>query len=48
MEAIAEHDAVIKSHYKACDDQSIFDSLPDAGPVFAPRLLVAFGENRAR
>ena len=48
MEAIVEHDAAIKSHYKACDDQAIFDSLPGAGPVFAPRLLVAFGENRAR
>ena len=26
----------------------MFDALPGAGPVFAPRLLVAFGEQRER
>ena len=29
-------------------DKFIFDSLPGAGPKMAPRLLVAFGENRER
>ena len=29
-------------------DFSLFQALPGAGPVFAPRLLVAFGEQRAR
>ncbi len=48
MQAISEHDVEIKQHYKACTDQVIFDSLPGADPVFAPRLLVAFGENRDR
>jgi hypothetical protein len=29
-------------------DYQFFDDLPGAGPTFAPRLLVAFGENRDR
>jgi transposase len=29
-------------------DYHLFDDLPGAGPTFAPRLLVAFGENRDR
>ena len=29
------------------DDRYLFDSLPGAGAQFAPRLLVAFGSNRA-
>ena len=29
-------------------DYQFFDDLPGAGPTFAPRLLVAFGENRER
>jgi len=48
MLAINEHDLEIKQHYKGCQDRVVFDSLPGAGPVFAPRLLVAFGENRER
>ena len=48
MMAIDEHDLEIKQRYKGCQDQIVFDSLPRAGPVFAPRLLVAFGENRER
>jgi transposase len=27
-------------------DYELFDALPGAGPTFAPRLLIAFGENR--
>jgi hypothetical protein len=45
IEAIAEHHTEIKQRYNACTDQFICDSLPGAGPVFAPRLLVAFGED---
>lgn len=48
MEAIKEHDKEIKTRYAACTDHDLFSSLPGAGPVFAPRLLVAFGENRSR
>ena len=29
-------------------DYKLFDELPGAGPTFAPRLLVAFGERRER
>ncbi|MCK5354162.1 MAG: IS110 family transposase, partial [Methyloprofundus sp.] len=29
-------------------DYSLFSSLPGAGPSLAPRLLVAFGEQRER
>lgn len=29
-------------------DYQLFDDLPGAGPIFAPRHLVAFGENRDR
>lgn len=48
MQSITEHDVEIKQRYKRCTDHEIFDSFPGAGPVFAPRLLVAFGENRER
>lgn len=48
MESIKEHDREIKQRYAACADTDIFSSFPGAGPVFAPRLLVAFGEDRSR
>ena len=48
VEAITAHDSQIKHYYAKCNDRDIFDSLPGAGPVFAPRLLTAFGENRNR
>jgi transposase len=48
MEAIKEHDKEIKQRYAETADTEIFSSFPGAGPVFAPRLLVAFGENRSR
>ena len=48
IETISEHDKEIKQRYKQCTDHVIFDSFPGAGPVFAPRLLTAFGENRNR
>jgi transposase len=38
----------IKTRYRATSDHFIFDSFPGAGPQMAPRLLVAFGENRSR
>ena len=41
-------DDEIKGRYKLLDDRYLFDSLPGAGVLFAPRLLVAFGSNRAR
>jgi len=48
MEAIKEYDKEIKQRYADSTDTEIFSSFPGAGPVFAPRLLVAFGEDRSR
>ena len=48
MQAIETFDQKIAEHAPAHPDFSIFDSLPAAGPVFAPRLLAAFGEHRDR
>jgi hypothetical protein len=36
------------AHYQAHPDFPLFDALPGAGAVFAPRLLVAFGAQRER
>jgi len=46
IESIMRMDIEIKKYYKAQDDKIIFDSFPGAGPQLAPRLLVAFGNNR--
>jgi len=46
--AIKTLDEEIKALYNQHDDHIIFDSLPGAGPCYAPRLLAAFGEDRAR
>ncbi|MGK0297895.1 MAG: transposase [Gammaproteobacteria bacterium] len=48
MDSIERLDRDIKQRYKKLDDHILFDSLPGAGPVIAPRLLVAFGSNRDR
>ena len=48
IEAIETMDKEIKARYKKQKDNVIFDSFPGAGPQLAPRLLVAFGSNRAR
>lgn len=48
LEAIAHLDTEIGTRYKTFEDRKIFDSLPGAGPKLAPRLLVAFGQNRSR
>lgn len=45
---IAQFDDVIAEQFAALDDAPIFASLPGAGPALAPRLLVAFGEDRER
>jgi transposase len=45
---IARLDAEIATRCDALPDFRIFGALPGAGPVFAPRLLAAFGENRER
>jgi transposase len=45
---IAEYDHLIAEVFNQNDDQSIFSSLPGAGPTLAPRLLCALGSNRSR
>jgi transposase len=47
-EAIAELDAKIAEAAAAHPDFFIFDSLPGAGAVMAPRLLAVFGSQRDR
>jgi transposase len=48
IQAIESFDREITVRAPAHPDFQIFDSLPAAGPVFAPRLLTAFGEQRER
>jgi transposase len=48
LQAIAEFDTAIAQRAQSHPDFPLFQALPGAGPVFAPRLLVAFGEQRER
>jgi transposase len=48
LEAIEMFNQAIAKLAPAHPDFDIFASFPAAGPVFAPRLLVAFGEQRER
>ena len=48
LQAIADFDTAIAQRAQDHPDFSLFDALPGAGAVFAPRLLVAFGEQRER
>jgi transposase len=48
LEATEMFNQAIAKRAPAHPDFDIFDSFPGAGPVFAPRLLVAFGEQRER
>jgi transposase len=48
LHAIGEFDEVIAHRAQRHPDFPLFDALPGAGAVFAPRLLVAFGEPRDR
>jgi transposase len=48
IQAIETFDNEIAACAPAHPDFHIFESLPAAGPVFAPRLLTAFGEQRER
>jgi transposase len=46
--ALPEFDEKIATLFAAHPDASIFESFPGAGPQLAPRLLTAFGTDRAR
>jgi transposase len=48
LHAIADFDTAIAQRAQTHPDFPLFQALPGAGPVFAPRLLVACGEQRAR
>ena len=48
LTTIHEYDLDIARRFHQHADHEIFDSLPGVGPVFGPRLLVAFGTNRER
>ena len=48
LRVIADFDKAIAQHAQGHPDFPLFDALPGAGAVFAPRLLVAFGEQRER
>ena len=48
LEVIKRFDKAIAELFPTLPDHELFSSLPAAGPVFAPRLLAAFGEDRER
>ena len=48
LHAIQDFDQAIAQRAQSHPDFPLFQTLPGAGPVFAPRLLVAFGEQRER
>jgi transposase len=48
LQALADFDTAIAQCAQRHPDFPCFQALPGAGPVFAPRLLVAFGEQRER
>ncbi|RKZ92249.1 MAG: IS110 family transposase [Gammaproteobacteria bacterium] len=46
--AVAQQDKRIRSVFNAHDDAALFSCLPGAGEQLAPRLFVAFGQDRTR
>jgi transposase len=48
LQAVERFDAEISALAPTLADYELFAGLPGAGPVFAPRLLAAFGERRER
>ena len=48
LECIKQYDTEIASLAPQHPDYELFEPLPGAGPVFTPRLMVAFGEQRER
>jgi transposase len=48
LDGITQFDAAIADLFAQHEDAALFLSLPGAGKQYAPRLLAAFGEDRAR
>ena len=46
LQAVQRFDREIAELAPTLPDYAVFASFPGAGPVFAPRLLAAFGEQR--
>jgi transposase len=46
--SIEQYDQQIQQLFAAHPDAALFDSLPGAGPMLAPRLLAALGTDRSR
>ena len=47
-ESITRLDRVIAQQFAAHSEHTLFESFPGAGPVLAPRLLIALGTDRSR
>ncbi len=47
-QAIGQYEGQIEAVYQTLPDKKLFDSLPSAGEVSAPRLLAALGTNRKK
>ena len=48
IQQIALFDHILAQQFAAHPEHELFESFPGAGPVFAPRLLTAFGTHRSR
>ena len=48
LESIRQYDDEIAALAPQHPDYALFDGLPGAGPILAPRLMVGFGEQRER
>jgi len=48
LDAIEHFDTHIAALTQSLPDYALFQALPGAGPIYAPRLLAAFGEQRGR
>ena len=48
LDAIERFDVQIATFAQSLPDYALFQVLPGAGPIYAPRLLAAFGEQRER
>ncbi|MET0501619.1 MAG: IS110 family transposase [Candidatus Binatia bacterium] len=48
LESIAHFDRLIAQQFALHPEHDLFESFPGAGPVYAPRLLPVFGQDRSR
>src|SRR5438094_9273336 len=48
IEWIPRYDHIIAQQFALHPEHELFESFPGAGPVYAPRLLIALGTDRSR